>query len=281
MAAAMEMKMAAAVTASAGRAGRAQRDTFDSSAHEAALDDYREPASPALKRLSGSQANLGTVRPPLALTAASEVSTNLGTVSDWSAAFNSELETLDGCALDEKLDLTRSLRPGTVPLDLVSAQLGALEDIEEDIKADLAELDVIDLASEAPILSDAARRVMQFAQLSKFMKAGTQTLGATRRSSLGETIETDDFSIEDRRGGTTFALGGTVDFSIGDLHRLVLELPSVPVEKLRRELDILGDVARPLKADDLTYQFDDDDCLGRTMVKTRSAAVVAAARGRA
>merc|ERR550514_2719479 len=114
--------------------------------------------------------------------------------------------TLDGDSLAEQLELGRSLRPGYVPRDLVSAQLD------------------------------------------KFMKAGTAQLNATRRSVRGETIETADFSIEDRR------LGGTVDFSIGDLHRLVLELPSVPVVKLRRELDLVGDTPRALK---------EEDCVGR------------------
>jgi len=109
------------------------------------------------------------------------------------------------------------VRFGQVPLALVHAQLDALADAEEDIEAELADLDVIDLASEVPILSDAARRVMQFAQLSRFMKAGVMPeLGIQRRPAGPPDFDGPDFSI-------------------GDLHRLVLELPSVPVEKLRRE----------------------------------------------
>ena len=140
-----------------------------------------------------------------------------------------------------------------VPFALVAAQFEALELAEEDIEADL---DEIDLASEAPILSDAARRVMQFAQLSKFMKAGAVELSATRRSSRDQ-------------GGEC---GATVDFSIGELHRLVLALPSVPVEKLRRELEAIGGPARAPKREE------DEECLGRMTLKSRSAAMVAAAR---
>ena len=139
--------------------------------------------------------------------------------------------------------------------DLVRWLTSPRKDIEEDIEADL---DVIDLSSEAPILSDAARRVMQFAQLSKFMKAGASELSATRRSAHGD-------------GGGEGDERGAVSFSIGDLHRLVLELPSVPVDKLRRELDLIGvDTARALK--------EDDECLWRNSLKSRSAAMVAAAR---
>lgn len=168
------------------------------------------------------------------------------------------IEALDEETLVEKLDLGRSLRPGQVPLALVSTQLDALEDAEYDIEAELAELDIIDLACEQPILSDAARRVMQFAQLSKFLQAGmANQLGATRRSVYGE-------------GPGEVEYDGP-DFSIGDLHQLVLDLPSVPVDKLRKELDLIGGAARRLEDVDA-------DCIGRTTLKKNSAALVAAAR---
>jgi len=198
--------------------------------NQAALDDYLDSASPVLKRLSTSQANTGPMSSAL-------------------------LADLDDVELYEELTLSCSLRPGQVPLALVHAQLDALADAEEDIEAELADLDVIDLASEVPILSDAARRVMQFAQLSRFMKAGVMPeLGIQRRPAGPPDFDGPDFSI-------------------GDLHRLVLELPSVPVEKLRRELDLIGETARAMQRED-----EEDACLGRTMLKSQSAAMVAAAR---